>query len=147
VLLAAILSIAGTFVSAAQQAAPSPFAGSWSADLSRSRLDARTPIKRADVTITVSGNVVNLANSVVLASGQTIEEREMLRADGTETPASAPGVVHYANWLGSHVLALITRQGDRNLALITYEVSADGQTLTARTSGLVEQVVVFKRRE
>ena len=58
----------------------------------------------------------------------------------------APGVVHVANWLGSHVLALITKQGNRNLALITYEVSADGQTLTTRTSGLVEQVVVFKRR-
>ena len=83
---------------------------------------------------------------MLLASGETIQERETLRADGTETPATAPGVVHVANWLGSHVLALITKQGNRNLALITYEVSADGQTLTTRTSGLVEQLVVFKRR-
>jgi len=100
----------------------------------------------ADVTIGVSGNDITLANTVVLANGETIQERETLRADGTETPAMAPGVVHVANWLGSHVLALITKQGNRNLALITYEVSADGQTLTTRTSGLVEQVVVFKRR-
>ena len=42
---------------------------------------------------------------------------------------------------------LITKKGNQNIALITYEVSTDGQTLTVRTSGLVEQVVIFKRRE
>jgi hypothetical protein len=147
VLLATILSIGGTFMLAAQQVAQSPFAGSWSADLSQSRLDPKMPIKGADLTISVSGNVITLASSVVLPSGETIQERETLRADGTETPAAATGVVHVANWLGSHVLALITNKGNQNLALITYEVSADGQRLTTRTSGLIEQVVLFKRRE
>jgi len=56
-------------------------------------------------------------------------------------------VVHVANWVGSHVLALIAKKGNQNIALITYEVSTDGQTLTARTSGFIEQVVIFKRRE
>ena len=154
VLLATILSMAGASVLATQQrdqqAARSPFAGSWSADLSQSRLDAKMPIKGADVTISVTGNVITLANSVVMPSGETIQERETLRADGTETAATNPlttGVVHVANWIGSHVLALITKKGNQNLALITYEVSTDGQTLTARTSGLIEQVVIFKRRE
>jgi hypothetical protein len=146
VLLATIL-MAGTFTLVAQQAAKSPFAGSWSADVSLSRLDPKMPIKAADVTISVSGNVITLANSVVLPSGETIQERETLRADGTETAATTPGVVHVANWLGSHVLALITKKGNQNIALITYEVSADGQRLTTRTSGLIEQVVLFKRRE
>ena len=147
VLLATVLSMAGAFMSSAQQTAQSPFAGSWSADLSHSRLDSKMPIKGADVTISVSGNVITLANSVVMPSGETIQERETLRADGTETAATQTGVVHVANWVGSHVLALITKKGNQNLALITYEVSTDGQTLTARTSGLIEQVVIFKRRE
>jgi hypothetical protein len=153
VLLAKILSLAAAFVLAAQQpdqqVAKSPFVGSWSADLSHSRLDPKLPIKGADVTISVTGNVITLANSVVMPSGEMIQERETLRADGTETAATNPlttGVVHVANWVGSHVLALITRKGNQNLALITYEVSTDGQTLTARTSGLVEQVIRFKRR-
>jgi hypothetical protein len=150
-LLATILSMAGAFVLAAQQpdpqAAKSPFIGSWSADLSQSRLDPKLPIKAADVTISVTGNVITLANSVVMPSGETIQERETLRADGTETAATTTGVVHVANWVGSHVLALITKKGNQNLALITYEVSTNGQTLTTRTSGVVEQVVVFKRRE
>ena len=154
VLLATILSVAGAVVLATkqldQQAAKSPFVGSWSADLSQSRLDPKLPLKGADITIGVTGNVITLANSVVMPSGETIQEREILRADGTETAATNPltaGVVHVANWVGSHVLALITKKGNQNIALITYEVSTDGQTLTVRTSGLIEQVIMFKRRE
>ena len=148
VLLATILIMAGAAQQRDQQAAKSPFVGSWSADLSQSRLDPKMPIKGADVTINVTGNVITLANSVVMPSGETIDERETLRADGTETAATmTAGAMHVANWVGSHVLALITRKGNQNIALITYEVSTDGQTLTVRTSGLIEQVVVFKRRE
>jgi hypothetical protein len=122
--------------------------GSWSADLSQSRLDPKMSFKGADITISVTGNVMTLASAVVMASGETIQERETLRADGTETAATdTTGAVHVANWVGSRVLALITKKGNQNLALITYEVSTDGRTLTARTSGLVEQVVIFKRRE
>jgi hypothetical protein len=151
-LLSTILSMAGAFVLATQQpdqqAAKSPFVGSWSADLSQSRLDPKMAIKGADITIGVTGNVITLASSVVLPSGKTIQERETLRADGTETAATdTTGMVHVANWIGSHVLALITRKGNQNIALITYEVSTDGQTLTARTAGLIEQVIIFKRRE
>jgi hypothetical protein len=150
--LATILSIAGALVLASeqrdQQAAQSPFVGSWSADLSQSRLDPKLPFKGADITISVTGNVITLASSVVMPSGKTIQERETLRADGTETAATmTTGAVHVANWVGSHVLALITKRGNEHLALITYQVSTDGQTLTARTSGLIEQVVIFKRRE
>jgi hypothetical protein len=46
-------------------------------------------------------------------------------------------VVQLANWVGSHVLALITKKGNQNIALITYEISTDGQTLTVRISGLL----------
>src|SRR5215475_1299349 len=151
VLFATILSMAGAFALPTQQrnqpAAQSPFVGSWSADLSQSRLDPKMSFKGADITISVTGNVITLASSVIMPGGETIQERETLRADGTETAAVTTGVVHVANWLGSHVLALITKKGNQNLALITYEVSADGQTLTVRTSGLIEQVVIFKRRE
>lgn len=149
VLLATILSLAGVAQQRDQQTAESPFVGSWSADLSKSRLDPKMPIKAADVTIGVSGNVITLANSVVMPGGETIQESETLRADGTETAATNPlttGVVHVANWVGSNVLALITKRGDQNIALITYQVSTDGQTLTVRTSGPIEQVVTFKRR-
>src|SRR4051794_17623249 len=115
VLLATILSIAGAVQQRDQRAAKSPFVGSWSADLSQSRLDPKMPIKGADITISVTGNVITLVNSVVMPSGETIQEREKLRADGTETAATnplTPGVVHVASWVGSHVLALITKESE-----------------------------------
>ena len=144
----AIVNAAGASASATQQqTANSPFIGSWSADLSRSRLDSKVPLKGADITISVTGNIITLASVVVLPSGKTIQERETFRADGTETAATdTTGAFHVANWVGSHVLALITRKGNQNIALITYEVSADGQTLTARTAGSVDQMVIFNRR-
>ena len=105
------------------------------------------PLKGADLTIGVNGNIVTIASSFILPSGQTQSETETLRADGTETAGTlTPGIIHVANWVGPHVLALIARKGNQNIALITYDISADGQTLTARTSGLVEQMVVFRRR-
>ena len=150
-LLATLLGAAGAFASLTQEtgraATPSPFAGSWVADLSQSRLDPKMPIQAADLKIAVNGNVITLASSFTLPGGQTQSESETLRADGTETAATLiPGVIHVANWVGPHVLALIARKGNQNIALITYDISADGQTLTARTSGLVEQMVVFRRR-
>lgn len=128
-------------------ATTNPFVGHWVANMSQSRLDDKMPLKAADLTIAVNGNIVKLASSLTLSSGQTLSETETLRADGTETAATLTrGVTHVANWVGPQVLALIARKGNQNIALITYEVSADGQTLRARTSGLVEQMVVFQRR-
>ena len=148
-LLATLLGTAGAFGSLTQEAGatPSPFAGQWVADLSQSRLDPKLPLKAADITIAVNGNIITLASSFTLANGKTLTESETLRADGTETAATLiPGVTHVANWVGPQVLALIARKGNQNIALITYEVSANGQTLTARTSGGVDQALVFRRR-
>lgn len=151
-LLATLLGAAGAFASPTQEAGgraatPSPFVGHWVADLSQSRLDPKMPLQAADLTVAVNGNIIKLASSLTLASGKTLSESETLRADGTETPGTlTPGVTHVANWVGPQVLALIARKGNQNIALITYEVSANGQTLTARTSGVVEQMVVFRRR-
>ena len=105
------------------------------------------PLKGVDLKIGVNGNTVTIASSFILPSGQTQSETETFRADGTETAATQfPGIIHVANWVGPHVLALIARKGNQNIALITYDVSANGQRLTARTSGPVEQMIVFRRR-
>ena len=124
----------------------SPFVGSWTADVAASRFDPKLPLKGATMRIEVTGNDVTINSTVILPSGETQQGGETLRADGTETPGTlTPGVVHIANWVGPHVLAFIARRGSQNIALITYEVSPDGQTLTARTSGILDKTVVFKR--
>lgn len=152
VLLATILSVPGVFVFGGeqphQQAAGSPLAGSWSSELSRSRLDPKMPFKEIEVTIGVTGSAVTVASSLVMPNGAKIQERETFRADGTETAATQyKGITHVANWIGPQVFALITKKEGEIVALITYQVSSDAQTLTVRTSGPIDQTVVFTRRK
>lgn len=152
VLLATILSIPGVLAWDGPQpndpTAASPFVGNWSADISRSRLDPKMNFKEIDITITVAGNAVTLASSLVTANGAKIQERETFRADGTETNATQyKGITHVANWVGPQVFAVITKKGGQIVALITYQVSSDGQTLTARTARPIDQTIVFTRRQ
>lgn len=152
VLLATLLSISGGFVfdgnKSDQEAAVSLLAGNWSADLSRSRLDPKMTFKEIDVTIGVTGDAVSIASALVMPNGSKIQEQETFRADGTEIAATQyKGVTHVSNWIGPQVFALITKKGGEIVALITYQVSSDGQTLTTRTSGPIEQTVVFTRRK
>jgi surface antigen len=106
------------------------------------------PFKEIDITIGVTGDAVTIASALVMPNGAKMQERETFRADGTETAATQyRGITHVANWVGPQVFALITKNGGEIVALITYQVSSDGQTLTSRTAGPIEQTVVFKRRE
>ena len=57
-----------------------------------------------------------------------------------------PGLIVVARWRGSHVLGAILTRKDGQVDRVTYEVSADGSTLTTTTSGnLGEHVMVFDR--
>jgi hypothetical protein len=50
-----------------------------------------------------------------------------------------------AKFVGPRVLVIVGRKGDSVVRIVTHEVSADGKTLTSRTSGAVEQVIVYER--
>jgi hypothetical protein len=123
------------------------FAGTWVADLSKSRLDPKSQFKSATLTISVMGENITLASEIENASGKKQSAAETFRTDGTETAGTlTPGITHVARWVGPQVLATIANKGGQTVFLITYQVSADGTTLTARSSGLLEQVVVFTRK-
>ncbi len=50
-------------------------------------------------------------------------------------------------WIGPRLLETRAKKDGQEIALATYEISADGKTLTATTSGAValDQVIVFER--
>lgn len=123
------------------------FVGNWVADLSKSRLDPKSHFKSATLTISVMGETVTLASELVNESGKTQSGAETFRTDGTETAGTlTPGISHVARWVGPQVLATIANKGGQTVFVIIYQVSPDGTTLTARSSGLLEQVVVFTRK-
>lgn len=124
-----------------------PFVGEWVANINRSRQSPDYRFQAATLRISVDGETVTMASRLVDPSGEQKEAAETFRTDGTETPGTlTPGIVLAARWLGSHVLATIAKKGDQTIALVTYEVSVDGKTMTLRSSGTVEHVIVFDRK-
>jgi hypothetical protein len=124
------------------------FVGTWTANLAKSRLHSSSQYQRVTLQISVAGNTVTMASEIVNPSGQTQRAAETFRTDGTETAGTlSAGVTLMAKWLGPHVLASIATKNGQVVALVTYEVSADGRTLTSRSSGVIEQVIVFDHRE
>jgi len=131
----------------ASRLAENPFVGNWTANISKSKLDPNYQFQSVTLQISVAGDTVTMASEVVNASGQKQRAAETFRTDGVETQGTlTPGVVLVARWVGSYVLASIATKKDQMIALVTYEISADGKTLTSRSSGMVEQVIVFDRK-
>ena len=146
--VAFLLALLVPAVSAGQAPAlkENPFVGNWVMDISKSRLSPALPLQSATLQIAVSGNTISMSSTMVIG-GKELKRAETFRSDGTETPGTLnPGIRLFAQWVGPHVLAIVAMKGDTLIALDTYEVSADGKTLTSRNSGSIEQVVVLERR-
>ena len=140
-LLIALLGCAGGV-----DAQEHPFAGHWTANIGKSRLSPSYPFQSGTLDVSVAADTITMA-SVVINAGKEQRAAETFRTDGTETSGTINRDVRLvAKFLDPHVLATIAKKGGAVLALVTYEVSADGKTMFVRSSGSVEHVVVFERR-
>ena len=131
----------------------SPFAGNWAANLAKSKRHPNHQFQSATLQFVVSGDTVTLTHGGVNAAGQEESGTITLQADGKERPIpQAPGVVSVVKWVGSRVLETLGKKDGQMVGRGTYEVSADGKTLTATVSGrdgsgaAFDQVIVFDRK-
>jgi hypothetical protein len=123
-----------------------PFAGSWTANVARSKQHPANPIRRATIQISVQGEKVVLDDVVVDEAGREERHRNTLYTDGQEHPSDyGNGYVILAAWRGSRVLEVASRQNAADAGRVVYEVSADGRTLTV-TGPTGEQVGLFERQ-
>ena len=146
--VAFLLAVLVPAVSAGQAPAvrENRFVGTWVMDVSKSRLSPALPLQSATLQIAASGNTITMS-SITVVAGKELKAAETFRSDGTETPATLnPGLRLASQWVGPHVLTTVAMKGDQLYALVTYELSADGRTLTSRSSGSIEHVLVFERR-
>jgi hypothetical protein len=144
ILLSAALVVTAPAVQTAEQ---SPFAGEWIANIPKSRLSPNLPLQSVALRIAIEGDKVTMSSRFVDPSGKEQQAAEAFRTDGTETPGTLnPGVGLVARWLGTRVLATIAKKGDELIGIVTYEVSSDGKTLTLRSSGSVEHVILFDKK-
>lgn len=131
-------------------AAPNPFVGHWTADLSRSKLHPLNRLHAASLGFAIDGADVTLDYVMVDESGRTDRGVNSFVADGHEHPSRhRDGYVMRAKWLGSHSLeAVVSRSGEFE-GRVEYVVSPDGNTLTLSASwrGGVEQMSVFTRAD
>jgi hypothetical protein len=107
----------------------SPLAGSWIADVSRSKRHPANPFKSARIHVAVRGHSVDIRDEFVDESGRSVRGHNRVEADGVER-VTANGYAITASWLGDRELETVTRQGDQLIVRATYAVSADGRTLT-----------------
>jgi hypothetical protein len=123
-----------------------PFAGSWTANVTRSKQHPANPIRRATLQISVHGEKVVLDDVVVDEAGREERHRNTLYTDGQEHPSDyGNGYMILAAWRGSRVLEVAGRQNAEDAGRVRYEVSPDGRTLTV-TGPTGEHVSVFDRQ-
>ena len=127
-----------------------PLAGTWKANLSKSKRHPNHLFRSLTLHFEVSDDAVLLTYTGVNMAGKQESAKRKLHPDGKEYPvAEASGVVEIAKWAGSHVLEVVAKKDGKVIGRSAYEVSQDGKTLTAKIKGVdakgaeFEQVIVF----
>jgi len=132
------------------QPAAHTFAGTWAADLSRSKQNMEMPLRSVVIEVSIAGDTVSIADHHVYASGKEQKGTHTFLADGEERPFDAPalgtGVTLVATWTKPNVLDTVVSKDGKEVSRVIYEVSADGKTMTATRTGAYAQSVVFDRR-
>ena len=125
--------------------ARSPFVGHWNADVARSKRHPANEFRSAAIIIEVEGDDVRLTDVVVDASGREERHVNTVRADGQEHASEGTsGFSLTAKWRDVRTLETVARKGGQVVGSATYEVSADGRTLTITGD---EQLIVLGRAD
>lgn len=125
--------------------------GIWGANIAESTLHPSYRFHSATIQFEVTPSEVRITDRVIVSSGQAeTHGTTIFQTDGKEhafdgTPLGT-GVVSVAQWLTPRTLETIIRKDGKEVTRVIYEVSADGMTLTARRTGMLEQTILFERR-
>lgn len=143
-----LLAVALTF-----QTTGDPLAGTWSANLEQSQRDPHHQFTELTMRFEVTPDTVTLTYFGVNHAGHQESSTVVLHSDGKEYPTpQAPGTMTIATRTERR-LETIAKKDGAVLGRGAYEVSPDGQTLTATLSGVdasgksFQQVIVFDRQK
>jgi hypothetical protein len=122
-----------------------PLAGTWTANLAKSKRHPGNQFRSAMLQFTVNGNEVTITDVVVDDSGREERSSHTLTVDGTEHRSSErPAYGVKASWLGPRLLETMGTREGVVIGQGRYQVSEDGMTLIVSDGG-GEQVVVLDR--
>lgn len=121
-----------------------PFAGRWIANVDKSERHPLNEFQQATLEFEVAGDLVTIRHVAVETSGREERDTTIVLVDGQEHVVDRHGNGYVARWLAPSVLDVEARKYDRTVGRGTYEVSADGRTMTVSTA---EQRIVLDRSE
>ena len=128
-----------------------PLAGTWIANLSKSHRHTNHQFHSATMRFAVTGQEVSLSYEGINHEGRPESNTHVLHADGEEHAiAAAPGFVAVST-LGVRWVESVGKKDGAVVGRGRYEVSDDGQTMTATVAGIdasgkpFEQVIAFDR--
>jgi hypothetical protein len=132
---------------AGQPSADNPFVGTWVLNLSKSKLPSNFQYRSMTLQFAVVFDTVTVGANFVTTSGRQQSATELFHMDGKEHPGTLnAGVVVTGKWMNARVIETGGKKDGQDVGVITYEVSADGKTLTHRYSAAPEQELVFERK-
>jgi len=141
-LLLGLLTMAGSL-----PAADNPFVGTWTLNLSKSKMPANAQYKSVTLQFAVVFDTVTVGSKFVAPSGQEQTATELFHTDGKEHPGTlSSGVLHTAKWVNPRMIEITAKKDGKDMGVMQYEISADGKTVTSRYSTIPEQVLVFDRQ-
>lgn len=142
----AVVLVVAAFAPAAILQEKSPLAGTWKANLEKSKRHPNHLFKSATLRFTISDDVVTLSYSGVNMSGAEEKGTTTFHPDGKEHPLKGmPGAVEVSRWEGARILETVVRQDAKVIGQSTFEVSSDGKTLTANLKGTDESGAWFEQ--
>lgn len=129
-----------------------PLAGTWIANIAKSRRHENHRFASATMHFAIAHDEVRLSYEGVNASGKVERSEQVLQADGLpHDHPLAPGIVVTSS-LGPRGFTSIATKDGATMGRGSYDVSEDGNTMTATVTGIdgsgnaFEQVIVFDRR-
>jgi hypothetical protein len=132
-----------------QPATTSPFAGTWKANMAKSQLRPNAQIQSERLRFEATEDTVRISDSVITTSGREIGQgTTTFQVDGQVHPHDEllPGLTVVARWRSAHLLETVLTRRNGQIDRVTYELAADGQTLTVTTEGdLGGQLIVFDK--
>jgi len=117
------------------------FTGTWVANLTKSLQHPQNQFCSATLQITVEDKSVTIRHIGINDAGEEEEAVNAILVDGKDCPGRS-GHVLTASWLAPRVLEVVDRKNGEVEGRGTYEVSADGKTLTIAAD---QQLIVFER--
>jgi hypothetical protein len=127
-----------------------PFVGTWTLNLERSEFDPNHRPSQGTMTWRSGdgGEYLLLAEGVDEKGRPCAEKPQRLLPDGNAYPIeNLPGLTSVTTRPSAHVIRAEARREDASLVGEgTYEVAADGKTMTATTKGFDSQLRPFTMR-